>query len=98
LFGYDFSQGYTSLERNDADGHGDGEVTKTPLPEGLVKGWLGNWKQKQEAKRRQIEREEDRQLDEILVRLHEVGVHGLSTDERELLRRVSTRYRSREKS
>lgn len=93
LFGYDFSQGYTSLERDEADEDED----KTTQSAGL-KGWLGNWKQKQEAKRRQIEQEEDRRLDEILARLHEVGVHGLSTGERELLRRVSERYRSRGRS
>ncbi len=94
LFGYDFSQGYTSLERDEADGN----ERKTPQPPGLMKGWLGNWKRKQEVKRRQIEQEEDLRLDEILARLHEVGAHGLSTEERELLRRISERYRSRENS
>jgi Zn-dependent protease len=96
LFGYDFSQGYTSLERHEE--HEGEDQKETAPPVSFVAGWLGKWKQKQEARRRQTEQEEDRRLDEILARLHEVGAHGLSSAERDLLRRVSARYRSREKS
>jgi hypothetical protein len=41
------------------------------------------------------EEEEDRRMDEILARLHESGMQGLSPDDRALLHRVSARYRNR---
>ncbi len=94
FFGYDFSQGYTSLARS-ADSDLEQE---SPPRDGLVAKWLKAWKQKQEAKRQATEAEEDRQLDEILARLHEVGQSGLSTVERGILERVSARYRSRNES
>ena len=93
LFGYDFSQGYTSLERSVDDDEPLEDVSHT---DGKVTGWLTRWKQKQEEKRRLIEAEEDRRLDEILARLYEVGEGGLSSEERDILKRVSARYRSRE--
>lgn len=95
LFGYDFSQGYTSLARSADD---DEPTQEAPKPDGKVTGWLNQWKQKQEQKRQQVEAEEDCRLDEILARLHDVGQSGLSPEERNILKRVSARYRSREKS
>lgn len=89
VFGYDFSQGYTSLERT---------VEAAPVPQrvGLVRHWL---KRRREAKRiRQIraERDEERRVDDILARLHEQGMSGLSADDRAILHRVSARYRERQ--
>ena len=87
-FGYDFSQGYTSLER---------EETYAPRPE--VPGPFAQWlRHRREAKRRhqrEIEVEEERRVDDVLIRLHKSGLDGLSTEERALLHRVSARYRSR---
>ena len=89
-FGYDFSEGYTSLERDDDEQ----EPARTPTP-----GPLGRWlQQRQEANRHrqaEIESEEDRRMDAILARLHETGIKGLSAEEQSLLNRVSARYRSR---
>ena len=96
LFGYDFSQGYTSLARS-AQREND-DIEDASDRESKFAGWLSQWKQKQEEKRCQIEAEEDRRLDEILARLHDVGEGGLSPEERNVLKRVSARYRSREKS
>ena len=37
-------------------------------------------------------------MDSILGRLHEIGMDGLTSEERTLLRRVSARYRNRQSS
>jgi stage IV sporulation protein FB len=87
LFGYDFSQGYTSLERTD-----DPPQSKP----GPVSQWIEQRRQAKLRRQREIEEEEERRVDEILVRLHEHGLESLSRDDRELLERVSTRYRKRE--
>lgn len=85
-WGYDFSQGYTSLEC--------GLDPPTPRS-GPLRQWLES---RREARRRQEQRmveEDERRVDAVLARLHESGMAGLSTDERDLLRRVSERYRAR---
>ncbi len=80
LFSYDFSQGYTSLER-----HYDGPRRKS----GRLRGWIERRRHERRQKQVDIERQEERQLDEILARLHEKGIDGLSAKERALLNRVS---------
>ena len=45
-----------------------------------------------------LEQAEERQVDEILLRLHETGMDGLSAKERALLNRVSARYRNRQRN
>lgn len=88
LFGYDFSQGYTSLEKS----------SQPPKQQpGAITRWMENRKAKQEAVRIQREADEDREADKILARLHEVGMDGLSPRERDILKRVSERLRAREK-
>ncbi|MCA9123843.1 MAG: site-2 protease family protein [Planctomycetaceae bacterium] len=86
LFGYDFSQGYTSLERSTERRHDQ---------PGPFARWL---EQRREAKRQrqiEIEIDEERRADELLGRLHEKGMESLSDEERLLLKRVSARYRQR---
>ncbi len=61
------------------------------------------WWERQQAKRREArlakELEEDCQVDDILRRVHQVGVDGLTRAEKELLQRVSRRWkRDRNKS
>lgn len=87
LFGYDFSQGYTSLEKSVA------QREETPGP---VARWLARRRAARLRRQRQIEAEEERRVDEILKRLHEHGVGSLSSDDQALLRRVSARYRQRQ--
>ncbi len=89
LFNYDFSQGYTSLERT---------MDPPRQPRGSMRRWLESRREMRRRKRQWLEREEERQVDEILVRLHEVGLDGLTTKERALLHRVSARYRNRQGS
>lgn len=87
LFGYDFSQGYTSLERTVDAG-------RKPRPS-AVRQWIANRRDQKIRRQREIELQEDLRVDDVLARLHEVGVERLSSEERALLHRVSTRYRNR---
>jgi Zn-dependent protease len=87
--GYDFSQGYTSLER-DSDSARDNEP-------GFMRRWLEKRREEKERQLREQELAEESRVDEILARLHGTGMEGLSAEERALLERVSARYRNRMK-
>jgi Zn-dependent protease len=89
LFSYDFSQGYTSLER-----HYDGPKRKG----GKLRSWIERRRTERRQRQADIERDEELQVDEILARLHEKGLDGLSAKERALLNRVSARFRNRQGS
>jgi Zn-dependent protease len=88
LFGYDFSHGYTSLERANA--------AHRPSP-GVVRKWLDDRRARRTAAQLQIEAEEERRVDDVLARLHESGLETLSDADRALLDRVSARYRNRQR-
>lgn len=91
FMGYDFSQGYTSLEREEYDS--DEPAESRP-------GLIARWKQARQEKREEEERvrtEEDaRQLDGILARLHEVGYDALTNAEKRVLDRASDRFKNRQ--
>ena len=88
LFGYDFSQGYTSLERSHA------RVDEAD-DDGPLERWLETRKQQRLEHQQELEAEEDALVDEILARVHENGLSDLSPEERMLLDRASERYRTR---
>ncbi|HVX62739.1 MAG TPA: site-2 protease family protein [Pirellulales bacterium] len=90
FFGYDFSQGYTSLEKTLAP-------PRSPRP-GMFKKWLAERRAARLLRQQQLEAEEERRVDDVLARLHESGPHSLSDDDRALLDRVSARYRNRPRS
>lgn len=87
FLGYDFSAGYTSLERE-----------STPSAEKRP-GLLQRWKDKRREQREQQEREEaeeaERCLDELLAKVHAHGMDSLTETEKRQLRQVSDRYRDR---
>jgi Zn-dependent protease len=87
LFGYDFSQGYTSLERSP-------HSVRRHRP-GPLRRWLKQRREMRDRRLRQIEEDEERRFDDILSRINEVGIKAISADERALLNRVSARYRNR---
>ena len=89
VFGYDFSQGYTSLERSEDD---DEETA------GPVRRWLEQRREAHHERQREIEADEERRVDEILSRLHNHGMESLSEEDRSVLKRVSDRYRQRDSS
>lgn len=86
-FGYDFSQGYTSLERTTRE---DPEQQSNAIAR-----WIEQRREARQRRQLEIEAEDERQVDSILARLHELGIEGLSAEERALLQRVSARYRDR---
>jgi hypothetical protein len=90
LFGYDFSQGYTSLEQKV-------EVPRPSRP-GPIRRWLERRRQQRETRRRIVERDEEQRVDAILQQLHEHGAQSLSAEDQAILNRVSARYRARTQS
>lgn len=88
FMGYDFSQGYTSLER----GY-DGE----PIAEEPDPGLIDRWKTQREEKRRQREDEEEREmvaeLDRLLEKLHQHGEAALTAHEKRQLKEISAKMR-----
>jgi Zn-dependent protease len=90
-FGYDFSQGYTSLERD--------QVTAAPQPR-RKQNWWRRWLQKRAANKMQREQEqreaEERRMDELLAKVQREGMGALTDEEKRFLKRVSDRYRNRQ--
>jgi stage IV sporulation protein FB len=92
FLGYDFSEGYTSLNRGDdqtADDDGDEAAY----------GILDRWKARREDERLIRESEEreleEQQLDRILEKVHTDGRESLTVRELTILNRVSARLRQR---
>jgi hypothetical protein len=86
--GYDFSEGYTSLEKS-------GPKCSIQQRPGLLVSWFENRRRMKERVRRQIDAEEDGRVDEILTQVHQQGMESLSPEDRALLNRASHRYRNR---
>ena len=86
-FGYDFSQGYTSLE---------GAQPAAP-PKRRKPNFFQRWLQRRAARKAQRELEqreaEDRRMDELLEKVQKEGIQALTEEERRFLTRVSARYR-----
>jgi hypothetical protein len=89
VFGYDFSQGYTSLER-------DQPPATAPVKKvGWFKGWLQR-RAERRLKREQETREADeRRMDELLEKIHREGAASLTDEERRFMKRVADRYKNR---
>jgi Zn-dependent protease len=88
-FGYDFSAGYTSLERDDEP---------PPRPK-KKQGPLARWWQARKARKIAAEaaqrvRDEER-MEELLGKIAATGMGSLSDEERRFLERFSARYRDR---
>jgi Zn-dependent protease len=88
VFGYDFSQGYTSLEREEL-----------PAPQPKKVGPLKRWLQARQARRIAREQEErardEERMDELLAKIARQGKESLTDEERRFMERVSARYRNR---
>jgi Zn-dependent protease len=87
LMGYDFSQGYTSLEREAAP------------PRRRRPNFFQRWQQRRAARKLQQESEqreaEERRMDELLEKVQREGLQSLTDEERRFLTRVSAKYRNR---
>jgi Zn-dependent protease len=90
FLGYDFSQGYTSLDRGD----------DVPLPTRRPSLWR-RWREQRRAEKslreQEQEAESEKQLDRLLEKVHTDGIDSLSDVERRLLDHVSARYRDKDK-
>jgi len=84
----DFSQGYTSLERDDL-----------PPPRPKRPNFIRRWLQARTARRLQREIEqrqmEDDRMDQLLDKIAKFGKDSLTDEERRFMERVSARYRNK---
>lgn len=88
LFGYDFSQGYTSLEKDDE-----------PAPRKKKQNFLQRWLQQRAARKLQLEKAqheaEERRMDELLQKIQREGKDALTDEEQRFLKRFSDRLKNR---
>jgi hypothetical protein len=87
FFGYDFSQGYASLESH-------------APPRRRRSSFWQRWLQRRAARRVQrdveVREAEERRLDELLAKIQREGRAALTAEEQRFLDRVSHRYRNRQ--
>jgi hypothetical protein len=87
-FGYDFSQGYTSLDK------------EPQAPPQKKPNFIQRWLQARAAKKAQREQEQreadEKRLDELLEKVQRQGLQALTDEERRFMQRVSARYRNRQ--
>ncbi len=83
VFGYDFSEGYTSLE--------SGTAKVRPYRESALKRWRRRRSELRRQRRMAREAAEEKRMDEILEKLHREGRSALTDEEHRFLVRVSTR-------
>jgi Zn-dependent protease len=88
LFGYDFSQGYTSLEKDEP-----------AAPRLKKQNFIQRWLAKRNARRLQQEQEQrladELRMDDLLDKIQKFGKESLSDEEQRFLQRVSERYKNR---
>lgn len=90
MFGYDFSQGYTSLER-------DQPAASPPRRRrpNFIQRWLQRRAQRKAQRAQETREAEERRMDELLEKVQQHGLQALTDEERRFLTRVSARYRNR---
>jgi len=92
FLGYDFSEGYTSLDRSAPASSTPREARLSPLQR-----WREQRRLKRELEERQQQVEAERQLDSLLAKVHEHGMASLTAREQRLLQQVSDLLRERGK-
>lgn len=89
LFGYDFSAGYTSLEKDMPSQH----------PPRKKLNFIQRYLQRRQARKMQKMQEtqlaEEQRMDELLEKIQQRGKDSLTDEEQRFLKRVSDRYRNR---
>ncbi|MCA9078681.1 MAG: M50 family metallopeptidase [Planctomycetaceae bacterium] len=85
FLGYDFSQGYTSLEGD------EGEHLRKP---GIVEQWRENRRRKKLEREQQERVETETRLDALLDKVHHHGMDALTPAEQRFLKDASARYRN----
>ncbi|WZO99227.1 M50 family metallopeptidase [Isosphaeraceae bacterium EP7] len=87
LFGYDFSEGYTSLDSASA--------RVRPHPQWAITRWKSRRTEARRLRKAALEAEQDRRVDELLQKIYDGGRESLSADERRFLERASRDYRKK---
>lgn len=88
LFGYDFSQGYTSLEK-------DEPPPPKPKKQNFIQRWLAE-RAARKARQEEEQREADnRRMDELLEKITKHGKDSLTDEEQRFLKRVADRYKNK---
>ncbi len=89
LFGYDFSQGYTSLEKDEP----------SPQPRRKRSNFIKRWLQRRAARKLQKEQErreaEARRVDELLEKIQRHGKDSLTDEEQRFLKRYADRMKNK---
>ncbi len=85
-FGYDFSKGYTSLDRS---------MSRTTRPKrpSLLQRWRQARAERREQREHERRRTEERMLDALLDKVHAEGLHSLTPSERRFLDHASQKRR-----
>lgn len=95
FLGYDFSEGYTSLDRSAPPATASQQSSDSQR--GLLEQWRERRRQQRAQALRRQQEEAERQLDELLAKVHEHGMGSLTAREQQLLRQVSDLLRERGK-
>ena len=88
VFGYDFSQGYTSLEK-------DEPAAPSPKRPGPVARWRQARRERKAQREAEQRAADEARMDQLLDKIHRQGKESLSDDDRRFMDRVSARYRNR---
>ncbi|MCA8990207.1 MAG: M50 family metallopeptidase, partial [Planctomycetaceae bacterium] len=88
FMGYDFSQGYTSLERSS-------HASAKPVRKSMWQQWQEKRREEKQRQQEQQQQLEAAHLDELLAKVHAQGVQSLTSEERKFLNRASRNYRTR---
>lgn len=87
LFGYDFSQGYTSLERD-----------QPPPPRRKRQNFFQRWLQRRAAKKMQREQDrhdaDEQRMDELLTKILQQGKSSLTDEEQRFMKRVADKKKN----
>ena len=87
FMGYDFSAGYTSLERSEE------EESKQTV--GFFELWRKRRAEQRTRKEIQKQKEVEQQMDEILEKVHKMGFESLSDSEKKILKQASEQLRNK---
>ncbi len=86
-FGYDFSAGYTSLEKDD-------EPAPRPKRPGPIARWLQARRARKAAREAEQKQQDEERMDQLLEKIARSGQASLTDEERQFLKRVSARKRN----
>lgn len=90
FLGYDFSQGYTSLEKSQP------KAEQKPKKLSFWQRWQERRKQEKQKRTAMAQERAEQQLDELLAKVHERGIGALTEAEKRVLKQASERFRSKD--